>query len=158
IEARVPFLDHELYDGAKRIPVDFKMRDGVEKAVLRDAAKDILPEDLRLRRKRGFMLTSGAVDFFGEDRPFAKKWNRYLEREAFERSQVFSYAAYWVIRLLARIPRLRVPVLKRLRRFSNQAIIYIVETHMLHEMFIDAPRWEKRDPAQSGKNGAKAYR
>ena len=45
LEARLPFLDHLLYDEAKRIPVDFKMRDGLEKAVLRDAAKGVLPED-----------------------------------------------------------------------------------------------------------------
>jgi asparagine synthase (glutamine-hydrolysing) len=90
LEARLPFLDHVLYDEAKRIPVDFKMRDGVEKAVLRDAAKGILPDDLRLRRKRGFMLTSDPVDFFGADRKATNKLRDYLSRQAFEQSRLFS--------------------------------------------------------------------
>jgi asparagine synthase (glutamine-hydrolysing) len=150
IEARVPFLDHKLYDKAKWIPVDFKMRNKIEKAVLRDAAKGILPEDLRLRQKRGFMHTSAVGDFFGSDRPLTEKARRYLRREAFERSQVFSYGAYLVIRFLATIPIWkRFPFLKQLRRFSNQAIMYIVQTHMLQKLFIDEPPW-KRDPDPIG--------
>lgn len=145
LEARVPFLDHKLYDKAKWIPVDFKMRNKLEKAVLRDAAKSILPEDIRLRRKRGFMHTSAIEDFFGADRSFANGARHYLRREAFSRAQVFSYSAYLVIRLLARTPIWnRVPFLKRLRRYSNQAIMYIVQTHMLQKLFIDDPLWKKR--------------
>ena len=148
LEARVPFLDHKLYDKAKWIPVDFKMRNKTEKAVLRDAAKGILPEDLRLRRKSGFMHTNAVEDFYGADRPLTKKLRRHLGKQAFERSQVFSYSSYLVIRLLARIPIWdRVPFLKQLHRFSNYAIMGIVQTHMLQEMFIDNPPWKKRDPS-----------
>src|SRR5206468_13078451 len=94
LEARLPFLDHKLYDAAKSIPVDFKMRGGTEKAVLRDAAKGILPDDLRLRRKSGFMLTSDAVDFFGADREQSKALRDHLSRGAFARAQGFSYPAF----------------------------------------------------------------
>jgi len=159
LEARVPFLDHKLYDKAKWIPVDFKMRKESEKAVLRDAAKGILPEDLRLRRKRGFMLTSAVPDFFGADRPLTEQARGYLRRQAFERSQVFSYSAYLVIRLLAGIPTwARLPFLQRLRRYSNQAIMYIVQTHMLQKLFIDDPRWKKREPEPSESGDTKVWR
>jgi asparagine synthase (glutamine-hydrolysing) len=146
LEARLPFLDHKLYDAAKWIPVDFKMRDGTEKAVLRDAAKGILPDDLRLRRKRGFMATSNPIDFFGADRKASDKLRVYLSRQAFERSQVFSYRAYLAISLLARLPAWeRLPFLKRLRRDSNKALMYMMQTHMLHKMFVLDPSWNRPD-------------
>jgi asparagine synthase (glutamine-hydrolysing) len=144
LEARLPFLDHKLYDAAKSIPVDFKMRNGIEKAVLRDAANGILPEDIRLRRKTGFMLTSEAIDFFGADRKVSEKLRGYLSKQAFERSQVFSYRAYLVMSLLARVPTWKpLPILKRLRRDSNKVLMYMMQTHMLHKMFISDPPWRK---------------
>jgi len=145
LEARLPFLDHHLYDKAKQISVSFKMRGDLEKAVLRDAAKDILPEDVRLRRKVGFMHTNAAEDFFGADRLWTKKWRRYLRRDAFDRAQVFSYGSYCVLRLATMLPfRDRIRFLRKLHHFANRAIMGIVETHMLQKLFIDDPPWKKR--------------
>jgi asparagine synthetase B (glutamine-hydrolysing) len=144
LEVRVPFLDQKLYDAAKWIPVDFKMRDGVEKAVLRDAARGIIPDDLRLRRKQGFMFTSDPIDLFGADRRSTQKLRHHLSREAFERCGVYSYGAYRSISLLARLPQWGpLPFLKRLRRNSNQVLLYMMQTHMLHDMFVSDPRWAK---------------
>jgi len=150
LEARLPFLDHKLYDMAKWIPVDFKVRDGLEKAVLRDAAKGILPDDLRLRRKAGFMATSEGVDLFGADRRTARRFRRHLTKEAFERARVFSYRGYLTASLLARLPPLS-QRFRRLRRDSNKVILYIMQVHMLHEMFIADPPWGK---AQAGTSDA----
>jgi asparagine synthase (glutamine-hydrolysing) len=142
LEARLPFLDHKLYETAKWIPVDFKMRGDLEKAVLRDAAREILPEDLRLRRKRGFMLTSDSVDLFGSDRTAAAKFRRYLSRAAFERAGIFSYRAYLLASLFARAPGAkRFRFLKRLRASSNKLIMYMMQAHMLDDMFIADPQW-----------------
>jgi asparagine synthase (glutamine-hydrolysing) len=152
LEARVPFLDHKLYDMAKWIPVDFKMHCNVEKAVLRDAAKGILPEDLRLRPKRGFMHTSAIGDFFGADRALTRNARAYLRKQAFERAQIFSYSSYLVIKLLVIITSWnRGRFLNRLHRFANQAIMYIVQTHMLQKLFIDDSPWKKRDQDPSEK-------
>ena len=141
LEARLPFLDHMLYDAAKAIPVDFKMRNGVEKAVLRDAARDILPDDLRLRRKRGFMVTSDPIDLFGADRAATESLRQYLSRRAFERAQVFSYRAFLAMSVLARIPAWkRLPFLRRLRRDSNKVLMYMMQVHMLHRMFVEDRR------------------
>ena len=55
IEARVPFLDYRLVEFALGLPDAFKMEDGVTKRILREAMKDVLPEDVRLRNdKLGF--------------------------------------------------------------------------------------------------------
>src|SRR5437868_2831295 len=136
LEARLPFLDHELYDAAKSIPVDLKIRGGVEKAVLRDAAEGILPDDIRLRPKRGFMQTSDAVDFFGMDRADTEQLRaQHLSRQAFRGARVFSYRTYVLLTLFARAPNW-LGALKRLRRNANKVIMYMMQTHMLHRMFV----------------------
>jgi asparagine synthase (glutamine-hydrolysing) len=162
LEARLPFLDHELYDAARSIPVDFKMRGDTEKAVLRDAAAGILPDELRLRPKRGFMQTSEAIDFYGTDLAATETLRRrHLSREAFSRARIFSYRAFLLLKVLARAPRW-LPALKRLRRDSNKAIMYMMQTHMLQEMFVAEPRWIRRPTnfsrARSAPNKAVAAR
>lgn len=54
VEARVPFLDHELVALAMAMPTDEKIRDGVGKHVLKRAMGDLLPGDLLWRPKQGF--------------------------------------------------------------------------------------------------------
>ena len=54
IEARVPFLDHELVELAMAMPASEKIRDGVGKHVLKRAVSDLLPNDLLWRPKQGF--------------------------------------------------------------------------------------------------------
>jgi len=51
VEARVPFLDHELAEYCARIPPRVKMRRLREKYVLRRAMKDVLPREIAWRRK-----------------------------------------------------------------------------------------------------------
>ena len=54
VEARVPFLDHDLVEFAMRLPPSYKLRDGVCKRVLKKAAEPYLDEDMIYRRKQGF--------------------------------------------------------------------------------------------------------
>lgn len=54
IEARVPFLDHELVELAMAVPREEKIRDGIGKHVLKRAISDLLPQDLIWRPKQGF--------------------------------------------------------------------------------------------------------
>lgn len=55
IEARTPFLDYRLVERALALPATDLLRDGWTKALLREAMKDVLPENVRLRRdKVGF--------------------------------------------------------------------------------------------------------
>ena len=52
LEARVPFLDHELAELAARIPPELKLRDG-GKGVLKDAARLVIPHEV-IDRKKGY--------------------------------------------------------------------------------------------------------
>jgi hypothetical protein len=44
-----------------------------------------------------------------------------------------------MLRLLARLP-----ALNRGRRMANKAIMFIMQMHMLHRMFVAEPRWRKK--------------
>jgi len=54
IEARLPLLDYRIIEFAFRLPDEFKISNGWQKAVLREAVKE-LPEEIRYRKdKKGF--------------------------------------------------------------------------------------------------------
>ena len=56
IESRVPFLDYKLAESVYTMPIQYKIRDGVTKAVLRDGLRGILPDKIRKRiSKLGFV-------------------------------------------------------------------------------------------------------
>lgn len=57
LEVRVPFCDHNLVEYVWNIPWEMKNKDNVSKNILREAAKGILPEDVRLRRKSPYPKT-----------------------------------------------------------------------------------------------------
>ena len=59
VEARVPFLDLSLVELAMRLPMEFKMRDGQEKWILREAFSSILPDYVRARPKNPMSHSSG---------------------------------------------------------------------------------------------------
>ncbi|MFK0278680.1 N-acetylglutaminylglutamine amidotransferase [Ensifer sp. NPDC090286] len=52
LEARVPFLDHELVELAARIPPEEKLRDG-GKGILKDVARKLVPSEV-IDRKKGY--------------------------------------------------------------------------------------------------------
>jgi asparagine synthase (glutamine-hydrolysing) len=54
VEARVPFLDHELVELATAMPASEKVRDGVGKHVLKRAVDGLVPSDVVWRPKQGF--------------------------------------------------------------------------------------------------------
>ncbi len=67
IEARVPFLDHDIVDFASRLPLSYKLHDGMGKRILKKIAEPFADEDIIYRRKQGF---GAPVDKWFEDRNF----------------------------------------------------------------------------------------
>ena len=51
LEARVPFADHRIMEYLYNVPWEMKYQNGVEKALLREACADLLPEELLHRKK-----------------------------------------------------------------------------------------------------------
>lgn len=54
LEVRVPILDYTVVNFAFTIPTKFKIADGHTKKILKDAFRDVLPDELYTRPKRGF--------------------------------------------------------------------------------------------------------
>lgn len=59
LEARSPFLDHEVMELAARLPVDYKLRGSRSKYILKKAFKDLLPSENLRRGKMGFGVPVG---------------------------------------------------------------------------------------------------
>jgi asparagine synthase (glutamine-hydrolysing) len=55
IEGRIPFLDHVLVERLRQMPLNLKIRNGIEKWVLREAMRDRLPAELVRREKHPFL-------------------------------------------------------------------------------------------------------
>ena len=60
LEARAPFLDHELAEYAASIPFNLKLKGSRTKHILKEAARGLLPDDIIDRKKHGFGVPLGA--------------------------------------------------------------------------------------------------
>ncbi len=58
VEVRLPFLDHELFEYANRLPVALLTAPPVEKHLLREAMRPYIPDSVYGRTKRAFMAPS----------------------------------------------------------------------------------------------------
>jgi asparagine synthase (glutamine-hydrolysing) len=124
LEVRAPMLDHLLVEYAARLPVGYKLRDGVSKRILRRIAAKILPPEILEKRKQGFAIPKG-------------EWLRRELRGAAES-----------ILLDARTVRrgyFRRPVLERIlrahatgRRDYSDWIWCLIVLEMWHRAFVDA--------------------
>lgn len=59
VESRVPYLDHELVDLVGAMPGSFRLDGWRTKAVLREAVKDVIPQEILTRGKMGFPVPLG---------------------------------------------------------------------------------------------------
>jgi len=56
LEGRFPFLDHEVIEAAFRIPSKYKIKNGSQKYILRQVAKDYIAPECLSMKKKGFSL------------------------------------------------------------------------------------------------------
>jgi asparagine synthase (glutamine-hydrolysing) len=121
LEARAPFLDHELVSYALSLPQHAKISGGETKKVLKQAVADILPAEIVHRKKQGFRVPlpvwlAGPLSNWAEERLFSQKareldfldfdyighlWRRHRRRKADESFglwcliNLFSWYEYW---------------------------------------------------------------
>ncbi|MBN2421621.1 asparagine synthase (glutamine-hydrolyzing) [Candidatus Woesearchaeota archaeon] len=77
LEARVPFLDHNITELAAGIPVKHKVNGFETKHILKLAMKDRLPKEIIYRKKHGFNLPTGEW--------FRKELREFTEEIIFDR-------------------------------------------------------------------------
>jgi asparagine synthase (glutamine-hydrolysing) len=90
VESRVPFLDHRLVELALKLPAHWKMSDGWNKRVLREAMAGRIPDSVRLRRQKFGFPTSSKRWFAG---PLADGMRDIVRGGAAMRSGWFDQAA-----------------------------------------------------------------
>ncbi|MEJ2157498.1 MAG: N-acetylglutaminylglutamine amidotransferase [Desulfobacteraceae bacterium] len=84
LEARVPFLDHELVEFAARIPAEFKIANG-GKHILKEAAREIIPPKV-IDRPKGYFPVPALKYLRGDYLEFVREIMlspRSVERELF---------------------------------------------------------------------------
>ena len=59
LEVRAPYLDIELVDFVRRIPHEYKYRNGTTKYILKKALEKVLPHNILYRSKKGFGVPIG---------------------------------------------------------------------------------------------------
>lgn len=90
LEARTPFLDHTLIEMIYRIPPSIRTQGGNLKYLLKRAVGDILPDEIKGARKRGFVIPV-KLWLRGRLRPLAE---RLLSPERLQQQGIFRPAFY----------------------------------------------------------------
>jgi len=132
VEARVPFLDHELVEWLARLHPDHKLRGLTEKSVLRGAARGLLPEAIRTRPKKPF-YTPITEWFFSKERP--EYVDALLGRRALLDAGLFSPQVVARLReQLESVPRGHI-----LRMRIEWVLVLVLGTQILQDQFVRRP-------------------
>ncbi|WP_439403052.1 asparagine synthase (glutamine-hydrolyzing) [Bradyrhizobium sp. DASA03068] len=112
LEVRAPFLDNDVVEFARRLPIDVKLRKGVSKWILKRSLRHRLPEDILHRPKKGFgapiarwlrelpMPVSPRTSFLNQG-VLSRRWADHAAKKCDDRG------ALWIwLGLDARLPRL----------------------------------------------------
>jgi asparagine synthase (glutamine-hydrolysing) len=91
LESRPAFLDHHVAELAMRIPPHVRIRDGIEKWVVREAMKHVLPEVLYKREKFAFMAPPAHTDE-AKSREIDKLIDKWLSSERIAGHAIFDEA------------------------------------------------------------------
>ncbi len=104
LEARVPFLDHNLIETVMGIPSEIKLKNGVLKYILKKAVNGMLPESFIKRKKQGFGIPLQEWFYekistiaFREIRKFCKQTNHFDYKQLNNLFNRGNYQRIWSI-------------------------------------------------------------
>jgi len=98
IEARLPFLDHKLFDYAASLPMHYKLSALETKTLLRKSLKGLVPECVRVRKKHPFIAPpiASTLSASGFDRIMDKLHSRsFRDNPVFDQKAVLSWIKQW---------------------------------------------------------------
>lgn len=79
LEARSPLLDYRIVEFGTSLPLEYKIRNGVYKSILRDALATRLKGDVLSLKKKGFGVPLPSN--LPADSSLASSWNLFIEKE-----------------------------------------------------------------------------
>jgi asparagine synthase (glutamine-hydrolysing) len=141
MEARPAFLDHHVAEYAVTIPPDVRIRDGIEKWVLREAMVDVLPRELYEREKFAFMAPPAHTAT--EKREAVERLaSRWLTPERIENTGLFDAQA--VSGLFERAWK---ETDTTLARRNDILINHLLQLHILHAQLVEGESPPEMDDA-----------
>jgi len=126
VEGRVPFLDHHLFEFVRELPLSMKIKDSVEKYVLREAVRPLITETIYARRKHPFVAPP--VSRFS-DAGAEEVLQDTLRSDAFACVPFFDRSK--ILRLLDRLPDMAVED----RAAIDPVLMTALSTAAMHERF-----------------------
>ncbi len=145
MEARPAFLDHHLAEYAATLPPSVRIKGRIEKYVLREAMKGLLPNVLYEREKFAFMAPPAHTDQ-KKSAALERLTHRYLSAEAIKQSELLDFEG-----VSALFDEHRDSETPHARLVQLDAIInHLVGVQILDELFIqaDIPK-QAREKAES---------
>lgn len=131
MEARPAFLDHHLAKFATQVPPQLRIKGTVEKYVLREAMKGLLPETLYKRQKFAFMAPPAHTDD-KKARSLMVVMDRYSSREKIKDAGILDADA--VDRLMQHLAD---PTVGHDTKVQLDAVInHVLGLQIMHEQFI----------------------
>ena len=133
MEARPAFLDHHLAEFATQIPPEYRIKGRVEKYVLREAMKGLLPKVLYEREKFAFMAPPAHTD--------QEKWqamkslaDKYLSNSSIEEAGLLSVKGVADLFSLHENPETSAATQVQLDAVIN----HMLSVQMMHKQFVEA--------------------
>jgi asparagine synthase (glutamine-hydrolysing) len=131
IEGRVPFLDHHLFEVARDIPVEHKIRGGIEKYIIRKIADGLIPKEVVERRKWPFSTRVPSM-LPGKQAALDRLLSTYVSPSGLRRTGIYRVHFVRVLRLIRAIPILPRGIGRTIDRF----LFRICCVQILHAQFI----------------------
>ena len=131
IEGRPPFLDHRLFERMRGIPDDQKIHNGIEKAVLREAFKEEITEEVYSNKKWPFSAPPLWLKK-GVYRKLDRLLDRYLSKEAIAESGIFDYRMVRGLRFIERLLFFD----SKLKRRLNELFTIVLTVQMLEQLYV----------------------
>jgi len=139
VEGRYPFLDHRVIELAAQIPVHYRINGLNEKFILKNAARNIIPDELIDRPKQPYRAPISRC-FFGENSP--DYVDELLSDENLKRTGYFENNK--VQKLLTKCRRQQGELLSER---ENMALVGILSTQLVDHQFIrNFPAYSVEEP------------
>jgi asparagine synthase (glutamine-hydrolysing) len=131
IEGRTPFLDHGLFEAARSVPDDRKIRQEVEKAILREAFRDRMTASIAGRKKWPYAAPPLWIRR-GESPGLDRLIRRHLSGKAIRRAGIFNSWAVALVRTIVRV----LPTGSGWKRRLNVLLVFCLTVQILDRLYV----------------------
>ena len=131
LEGRTPFLDHHFFEKIARIPDGLKIREGIDKYVLREAFRGDVVKEVYNKGKWPYSAPPLRIEN-GSHLVLNSLIERHLSKEAIERSGIFDYKLISCCLKFAPFITFDCTLKRRL----DQLLIFVLTIQLLDHLFV----------------------